>query len=197
MPRQYTKNLIKNEFIKLLEEMSFKDITIALLAERCDINRNTFYYHYEDIYSLVRDILNDEIEKVDNEFDISFSMEKSILHAASFLLDNKTAAQNLFESIDKNEKNYYLYKICDSVISKYVENECEIKNINARNEDKTLIIDFYRAAFVGLLDQWIQDGMKERPDRLIYRIGDLFDGNIESSLRMSEKLDKLDPFEHN
>ena len=196
MARRYTKNLIKNEFIKLLDEMSFNDITISLLADRCDINRNTFYYHYEDIYSLVREILNDEIEKVDNEFDTSFSMEKSILHAASFLLDNKKAAQNLFESIDKNETDSYLYKICQSVISKYVENECRSKNIKARDEDKTLIIDFYRAAFVGLLDKWIQDGMRESPDKLIYRIGNLFEGNIERSLKMSEKFDKLDPFDH-
>lgn len=56
MARQYTKNLIKEEFLKLLEEKNFNSITISMLSERCDINRNTFYYHYEDVYSLVKDI---------------------------------------------------------------------------------------------------------------------------------------------
>ena len=190
MAKQYTKNLIKREFLKLLEEESFNNITIAMLAERCEISRNTFYYHYEDIYMLVREILRDELEKVDEEFNETFSWEESLLHAVSFLLKNKKAAQNLFRSIDKKEIDSYLYKICESVMSRYVDNECQSKTIEAKEYDKRLVTDFYRAALVGLLDKWIQDGMKESPDKVIFRIGKLFDGNIERSLRISENLDE-------
>lgn len=194
MARQYTKNLIKEEFLKLLEEKNFNSITISMLSEKCDINRNTFYYHYEDVYSLVKEILTDEIKKVDQTFNSTFSWEKSLLIACSFLLENKKAAQNLFKSIDKADTDAYLYKICESVMSKYVENECITKNIKASEDDKALVTDFYRAALVGLLDKWILDGMEKSPDKFIYRLGDLFDGNIERSLRISEKLNRKDPF---
>lgn len=197
MAKQYTKNLIKKEFVKLLEEKSFNSITISMLSERCEINRNTFYYHYDDIYTLVKEILSDEIKKVNQEFNTSFSWEKSLIIASSFLLENKKAAQNLFSSIDKKETDTYLYKICESVMCKYVENECITKNIKASEEDKVLVIDFYRAALVGLLDKWILDGMEKSPDDFVYRIGKLFDGNIERSLRISEKLNKEDPFSNN
>ena len=197
MAKEYTKNLIKKEFMKLLEEKSFNSITISMLSERCEINRNTFYYHYDDIYTLVKEILSDEIKKVNQEFNTSFSWEKSLIMASSFLLENKKAAQNLFSSIDKKETDTYLYKICESVMCKYVENECITKNIKASEEDKALVIDFYRAALVGLLDKWILDGMEKSPDDFVYRIGKLFDGNIERSLRVSEKLNKEDPFSNN
>ena len=197
MAKQYTKNLIKKEFVKLLEEKSFNSITISMLSERCEINRNTFYYHYDDIYTLVKEILSDEIKKVNQEFNTSFSWEKSLIIASSFLLENKKAAQNLFSSIDKKETDTYLYKICESVMCKYVENECITKNIKASEDDKALVIDFYRAALVGLLDKWILDGMEKSPDDFVYRIGKLFDGNIERSLRVSEKLNKEDPFSNN
>lgn len=197
MAKQYTKNLIKKEFIKLLEERSFNSITISMLAERCEINRNTFYYHYDDVYSLVKEILSDEIERVDKEFNSTASWEKSLISASSFFLDNKTAAQNLFMSIDKKDTDLYLYKICESVMTMYVENECLTKNIKAKEEDKALVIDFYRAALVGLLEKWILDGMEKSPDDFIYRVGKLFDGNIERSLRISEKLNKEDPFSNN
>lgn len=186
MAKQYTKNLIKKEFLNLLEEKSLKSITIAELAEKCEINRNTFYYHYDDIYMLVREILQDELEKIDEEFNITYSWEESLLHAVSFILKNKKATQNIFKSIDKKDSDDYLFKVCESVMSKYVENECSSKNISAKERDKTLIVDFYRAALVGLLDKWIQEGMKDSPDEIIYRIGKLFDGNIERSLRISE-----------
>ena len=131
MAKQYTKNLIKEEFIKLLEEKSFNLITISEIANKCEINRNTFYYHYEDIYTLVKEVLADEIKKVDQEFDSSSSWEKSLITASSFFLENKKAAQNLFKSIDKKDTDAYLYKICESVMSKYIENECLLKNIEA------------------------------------------------------------------
>ena len=197
MAKQYTKNLIKKEFVKLLEEKSFNSITISMLSERCEINRNTSHHHYDDIYTLVKEILSDEIKKVNQEFNTSFSWEKSLIMASSFLLENKKAAQNLFSSIDKKETDTYLYKICESVMCKYVENECITKNIKASEEDKALVIDFYRAALVGLLDKWILDGMEKSPDDFVYRIGKLFDGNIERSLRVSEKLNKEDPFSNN
>ena len=197
MAKQYTKNLIKKEFIKLLEERSFNSITISMLADRCEINRNTFYYHYDDVYSLVKEILSDEIKRVDQEFNSTASWEKSLISASSFFLDNKTAAQNLFRSIDKKDTDLYLYKICESVMTMYVENECLTKNIKAKEEDKTLVIDFYRAALVGLLEKWILDGMEKSPDDFINRLGKLFDGNIERSLRISEKLNKEDPFSNN
>ena len=34
-----------------------------MLAERCEISRNTFYYHYDDVYSLVKAIFADELVK--------------------------------------------------------------------------------------------------------------------------------------
>lgn len=197
MAKQYTKNLIKEEFMKLLEEKSFNLITITEIADKCEINRNTFYYHYEDIYTLVKEILADEIKKVDQEFDSSSSWEKSLITASSFFLDNKKAAQNLFKSIDKKDTDAYLYKICESVMSKYIENECLLKNIEATEEDKALVTNFYRIALVGLLDKWVLDGMDKSPDDFIYRLGKLFDGNIERSLRISESLSKEDPFSNN
>lgn len=55
---------------------SFHSITIAMLAARCDISRNTFYYHYDDVYSLVKEIFADELVKVNAEFNATLSWEE-------------------------------------------------------------------------------------------------------------------------
>lgn len=188
MARQYTKELIKGEFLTLLEEKNFHSITIAQLAARCEISRNTFYYHYDDIYSLVKEIWADELVKVDAEFNATLSWEEGLLHAVSFLLENKRAAQNLFQSIDKKDRDAYLFELCDSVMTRYVDSVCEAKGIRAKAEDKRLVTDFYRAALVGLLDKWVQEGMQASPSAVIFRIGRSFDGNIERSLKISESL---------
>ena len=110
------------------------------------------------------------------------------MHAVSFLLENKRAAQNLFQSIDKKDRDAYLFELCDAVMTRYVDSVCEAKVIRAKAEDKRLVTDFYRAALVGLLDKWVQEGMQASPSAVIFRIGRLFDGNIERSLKISESL---------
>lgn len=187
--RPYTKDLIKREFLTLLEEKSFHSITIAMLAERCEISRNTFYYHYDDVYSLVKEIFADELVKVNGEFDATLSWEERLLSGASFLVKNKRAAQNLFQSIDKKDTDAYLFELCESVMRRYVEAVCAEKGIRAQEADKRLVIDFYRAALVGLMDKWVQEGMQTSPEEAILRIGQLFDGNIERSLRISEGME--------
>ena len=55
-----TKNAIKQAFIKLLAEKELERITIQDITTLADINRGTFYLHYEDKYLLLSD-LEDEI----------------------------------------------------------------------------------------------------------------------------------------
>ena len=54
-----------------------------------------------------------------------------------------------------------------------------------------LIATFYQCALTEMVIQWISSGMKEDPDTIIRRIGELFDGNIKLSLQRSEKLNKI------
>ena len=68
-----TKIEIAHAFKKLMEVKSFESITVNDITEACDLNRLTFYYHFEDKYALLNWIYYNEIIL---EFRNSFS-EKS------------------------------------------------------------------------------------------------------------------------
>ena len=44
-----TKEIIIDAFWQLLEEKNFNKITVQNIVERCALNRNTFYYHFQDM----------------------------------------------------------------------------------------------------------------------------------------------------
>ena len=44
----FTQKAIKETFIALLEEHPLSDITVKNIVETCGINRNSFYYHFQD-----------------------------------------------------------------------------------------------------------------------------------------------------
>ncbi len=43
MAQKYTRNMIRNVFIEMLDERPFDEITVTDLVTRCEINRKTFY----------------------------------------------------------------------------------------------------------------------------------------------------------
>ncbi|MDY2986013.1 MAG: TetR-like C-terminal domain-containing protein [Peptoniphilus sp.] len=188
MAKQYTKELIRDVFWELAGKNTLKDVTVSEIAKICEINRNTFYYYYEDIYDLMREILDEELEKVDIQFNETLSWEDSFLVASEFILKNKKAVYNIFKSVERKTMYDYVFKVAGIVMTKYVENESKIKNIRASKRDKDLISYFYQAALTSFVVKWIDDGMVEEPESIVYRIGCLFDGNIEKSLRKSEEL---------
>lgn len=53
MSKLTTKRAIGYAFKDLLKEKSFNKITITDIANNCAINRQTFYYHFQDIKDLV------------------------------------------------------------------------------------------------------------------------------------------------
>ena len=61
----FAKREIKNSFIKLLTELPISQITVKDIVEDCGVNRNSFYYHFQDIYDLLfirRDYCRDDCE---------------------------------------------------------------------------------------------------------------------------------------
>ena len=60
----FTRRAIKETFIHLLEERPLNDITVKDIVERCGINRNSFYYHYQDIPTLIEEIIKEDAEAI-------------------------------------------------------------------------------------------------------------------------------------
>ena len=61
---QFTSKAIEESFIRLLNERPLDKITIKDIVDDCGISRNTFYYHFQDITSLLEHILNADVERV-------------------------------------------------------------------------------------------------------------------------------------
>ena len=65
---QRTQKAIREGFISLLNEVPFEKITVLDIAARSNINRNTFYYYYGDIFALVEDVLQTETQHMTMAF---------------------------------------------------------------------------------------------------------------------------------
>lgn len=189
MAKNYTKNLIKQEFIKLLNKKSLHNITVTEIAKQCKIERKTFYYHYENLPQLVKEIFDEELEDVIKEFNETLSWEESFITAAKFILENKKVVKHMYESDYKIELEKYIFSISGEIMRKYVRRVA--KDTKAQENDIKLIAYFYQCALSSSLVEWVATDMKTDPKLVTRRLGELMDGNILESLKRSEKLEKL------
>lgn len=189
MAKNYTKNLIKQEFIKLLNKKSLHNITVTEIAKQCKIERKTFYYHYENLPQLVKEIFDEELEDVIKEFNETLSWEESFISAAKFILENKKVVKHMYESDYKVELEKYIFSISGEIMRKYVRRVA--KDTKAQDIDIKLIAYFYQCALSSSLVEWVATDMQTDPKIVTRRLGELMDGNILESLKRSEKLEKL------
>ncbi len=54
-----TRRILKHSLIELMREKPIHEISIKKICETADINRSTFYHHYNSQYELFDDIFND------------------------------------------------------------------------------------------------------------------------------------------
>ncbi|MDO4537501.1 MAG: TetR family transcriptional regulator [Coriobacteriales bacterium] len=59
---RYTRMVIREAFFALFREVGFSKMTVADICRRAEINRGTFYLHYEDKYALLDALIDEALE---------------------------------------------------------------------------------------------------------------------------------------
>lgn len=176
----YTKKAIMDSFVKMLSQKPFDKITIKDIIEDCGLNRSTFYYYYDDIYALLKDVFQTELDRITKEHAIYTSWQSGFLESARFVLENKKAVYHIYNSIGREPLEKYLYQITWDLMVGFVRQEAQ--GLQVSEEDINYIASFYQFALSGFIFQWLQNGMKEDPNLAIQKLGDIFDGSIKNAL---------------
>lgn len=100
-----TKSSIKEAFTKLLQEKDLDKITISDITNRADVNRGTFYLHYEDKYMLLADMEDEYIAELSNFTKFNQLQGGSVEDIANNFVNN--VLKNIFQHIHDNLEFYH------------------------------------------------------------------------------------------
>lgn len=177
---QTTKKALAASLKKLLAEKPLDKITVIDIVEDCEVNRQTFYYHFKDIYDLVEWIYTSEATKALAGKKTYNTWQQGFLQIFQYVLDNKAFVVNTYHSINREHLQKYLYNETYLLLMGVIEEKAA--GMSVRDDDKAFIADFYKYAFVGLMLEWIGTGMKENPPAIIERLSTLIFGDIAGAL---------------
>lgn len=104
MAKKKTEKLIQEKFLKLLESKSIDEIDINMICKSLKIKRQTFYYHYKNIYDVILSFyFEDSIDYKTNEY-------KDIIQSTTdYLFNNENFNREVMQSNAKDILNEFIY----------------------------------------------------------------------------------------
>lgn len=174
---------IINTFVRILNEKPLSKITVTEIIEECEISRNTFYYYFEDIYSLVEYLFHTEIQKLQEITNTSGSLCEACEIILNFFKNNKTALRHVYKSANRDQLERYLFKALDKAMLDFIQNH--FKGIDASEDDIQFLARYHKYALIGVVIDWLVNENDEELESLLKRISLLSEESINNHLKKS------------
>ena len=170
-----SKNLIKKAVAKLIHEKEISKITISDIIREADISRGTFYAHYSDVDSVLKQIENEELKNL-MEYVERFGLENVVRNVyelieqiCEYLNRDKEYYRMLAQS---NVLNNFLWRLVEIYYDKLLEIVySQQKEIN-KDEANTYLIYTTSGAKAAVLS-WLNDEIKSSPAEIAKIVSDL------------------------
>ena len=154
-----TKQSIKESFIELVEVKGYNRVSVTDIVVKANINRNTFYLHYEDKEDLIKKLIAETTEKMDRALGATeFLKNSSLSDIQEFQI--RWGFRNLLRIISP-ELEFLRVVLMDESLYGYfdrlyavIKKNLSIK-LNIKNPRSNLIFEYTLSGMMGLIRQWI------------------------------------------
>ena len=177
---ELTKRALEQSLKNLLLQKPLNKITISDIADDCGINRMTFYYHFKDIYDLVEWCCQEDASRALAGKKTYETWQQGLLQIFEAVQENKPFILNVYRSVSREQVESYLYQVTYRLLEDVVEEQAQ--GMSVRSEDKAFIATLYKYMFVGLMLDWIRQGMSEDPAKIVERVSLVMHENIPRAL---------------
>ena len=149
-----TKIALSQSLKKAMEKKPFSKITVCELIKDCNINRNTFYYHFSDIYDLLKWMFEQEAIDVVKKIDLLLDAEEAIRFVMNYVDNNKHIINCAYDSIGHKEMKRFFYTDFIGVMKNVIDSGEKKLGISVDPQFKEFLTEFYTEALVGSLIDW-------------------------------------------
>lgn len=149
-----TKKNLSSALKRQMEQKPLRKITVNDIIADCDLNRKTFYYHFEDIYALLKWTLEQDAFEVVRQFNLIFNAEDALRFVMDYVESNAHLLSCAYDSIGRDEMKRFF---CDDFtqITRNLIDQTEKENgLQISEGFKRFICDFYTHALAGTLVDW-------------------------------------------
>ena len=146
-----TKRTLAASLKKMMEKKPLSKITVSEIIADCGVNRKTFYYHFEDIYALLKWTLEEEAVEVVRQFDLLVDYREAILFVMDYVKTNRHLLCCAYDSMGRDEMKRFFYADFIGIVQSVIDDTQRQLGAQVDENFKSFLAHFYTEAIAGLL----------------------------------------------
>ena len=179
MPNR-TKEMLAESLMKLLARRTLDKITIQDLVDDCGYNRQTFYYHFHDIYDLIDWIFAAQTQELIEKCRACGSLDVGVEAVIAYMRENRRLILNILRSVNGEKLLDNLYRSAQSIVLSALANHPGVQELST--EYRELVAEAFKYALAGLLIDWMRAGIPEDLVNKVRTMKAVYIGALEYAL---------------
>lgn len=182
MSSAQTKQAMAAALKELMAQKPVEKISIREITARCGMKRQNFYYHFEDIYDLMRWMFRKEALSLLQKMEGTLLWQESVLQLFQYLEENRAVCLCALKSLGRNDMKRFFEADVHAVIGRTILQMAEKLggldgNIPAAWPE--LLTHFYVISLIGMMESWLWGEIDQTPIELV----DFFDAMLTDFMR--------------
>lgn len=179
-----TKAVLARTLREMMATTALDHITISALTAKAGVTRNTFYYHFEDIYSLLAWIYDQEIVTQMAKYAQITEWQKAYRVLLDYIDDNRSFCIASFHSVARDLLEQLLATVADALVRSVVK-DADPSLPKPLTDD---ICNFFGLAIVAQVIQWLMEGMTVPKKTLVHRADIMLTGAVQNAIHNAQTL---------
>ena len=159
-----TKKAIAFAFKQLLTEKPFNHISVNEIASKCDINRQTFYYHFDNIYDLMSKAFEYELVHESRIYE-EVTWEYAINSFLQWMKENRVIIRNILANADLPYLKRAMYPLIAKSIScgSFTQESTQ----PAIKQQEEFCINFLTIGITQYVLEWVESDFRESIEDIV------------------------------
>lgn len=167
---EQTKQQLAAALKTLMAQKPMDKITISELTAICKIRRQSFYYHFEDIFDLLRWMFQNEAISLLRQQEGALLWKEGLLQLFRYLEDNRAVCLCALKSVGREHIRRFFEADIYAIIHRTIEQLGEDIGVRTTLDsfvDVELLTHFYVVALAGIVESWLLGEIDRTPEELI------------------------------
>ena len=186
----HTKKALSESLKRIMKKKPLSKIPESEIIADCGMNRKTFYYHFDDIYALLKWTL--EIEAIDIVKNINLVVDYT--DAIYFIMDyvekNEYLLNCAYDSLGRDGLKTFFHEDSNEIVVNLVDMVERENELLLDEEYKAFVVDFFVEALSGILIHWIRNREDRHKEKIVEYISETMKGALDGIFHQAGKPEK-------
>ena len=168
---------------KLMAVKPINKITVRELVTECGMNRNSFYYHFEDIYALFKWMIEAEAVEVVRQYDLMLDYHEVVNFVLDYVENNQYLLANAYNAIGQAGLKRFLYLDFLSCLGNLIDQGAQKQNIALEEDYRQFLYAFYAEAIAGTLLDYITNSQTRSREKVVSYLERLLRSTLPAAIQ--------------